>query len=197
MQIMGAMTTRLFIKNMVCPRCIRVVGEELHNLGLNIEKVELGEVEIHDDLTPELTRNIKLVLEKNGFELLEDRKRKIVEKIKIAIIDLLYNSENRQTQRITLSAHLSDKLKMDYNYLSTLFSSIENITIEKYLILQKVERVKELLRYEQLTTSEIAYRLNYSSTQHLSNQFRQITGMSPTQFRKMVKNNRKPIDQLT
>lgn len=192
------MTSRIHIKNMVCPRCIRVVREELDNLGLSVKNVTLGEAEIDGSLTSGTTEKIKLVLEKNGFELLEDQKRKIVEKIKIAIIDLLYNDEkNSRTPRITLSAYLADKLKMDYNYLSTLFSSVENITIEKYVILQKIERVKELLKYEQLTISEIAYRLHYSSTQHLSNQFRHITGMSPTQFKKMVKNNRKPIDQLT
>ena len=183
---------------MVCPRCIRVVREELDNLGLSVKNVTLGEAEIDGSLTSGTTEKIKLVLEKNGFELLEDQKRKIVEKIKIAIIDLLYNDEkNSRTPSITLSAYLAAKLKMDYNYLSTLFSSVENITIEKYVILQKIERVKELLRYEQLTISEIAYRLHYSSTQHLSNQFRHITGMSPTQFKRMVKNNRKPIDQLT
>lgn len=183
---------------MVCPRCIRVVREELRNLGLNVKNVTLGEAEIEDYLTSETTQKIKLVLENNGFELLEDQKRKIVERMKIAIIDLLYNDDNNsRAHRITLSAYLADKLKMDYNYLSTLFSSVENITIEKYVILQKVERVKELLKYEQLTISEIAYRLHYSSTQHLSNQFRQITGMTPTQFKKMVRNNRKPIDQLT
>jgi len=154
---------------MVCPRCIRVVREELDNLGLSVKNVTLGEAEIDGSLTSGTTEKIKLVLEKNGFELLEDQKRKIVEKIKIAIIDLLYNDEkNSRTPSITLSAYLADKLKMDYNYLSTLFSSVENITIEKYVILQKVERVKELLRYEQLTISEIAYRLHYSSTQHLS-----------------------------
>lgn len=192
------MTTSIHIKNMVCPRCIRVVREELRNLGLNVKNVTLGEAEIEDYLTSETTQKIKLVLENNGFELLEDQKRKIVERMKIAIIDLLYNDDNNsRAHRITLSAYLADKLKMDYNYLSTLFSSVENITIEKYVILQKVERVKELLKYEQLTISEIAYRLHYSSTQHLSNQFRQITGMTPTQFKKMVRNNRKPIDQLT
>jgi len=192
------MTTHLYIKNMVCPRCIRVVRDELENIGLPVKRVELGEVEIGTDIAPDTYEEIKNILESNGFELLENKKRKIVEKIKVAVIDLLYYTEdNIEAHRLTLSAYLSEKLGMDYKYLSTLFSSIENITIEKYVILQKIERVKELIKYEELTLSEIAYRLNYSSTQHLSNQFRQITGLSPTQFKKMVGNQRKSIDKLT
>ncbi len=183
---------------MVCPRCIRVVRDELENIGLPVKRVELGEVEIGTDIAPDTYEEIKNILESNGFELLENKKRKIVEKIKVAVIDLLYYTEdNIEAHRLTLSAYLSEKLGMDYKYLSTLFSSIENITIEKYVILQKIERVKELIKYEELTLSEIAYRLNYSSTQHLSNQFRQITGLSPTQFKKMVGNQRKSIDKLT
>ncbi len=183
---------------MVCLRCIRVVREELENIGLAVKSVELGEVEIEDSLTPLVIEKIKHAMESNGFELLEDQKRRTVEKIKVAVIDLLYmNESNKEAHRLTLSSYLSDKLGLDYNYLSTLFSSVENITIERYVILQKIERVKELLKYEELTLSEIAYRLNYSSTQHLSNQFKQITGFSPTQFKKMVGNSRKPIDKLT
>ncbi len=183
---------------MVCPRCIRVIKDELENIGLPVKRVELGEVEIDDNLTPDMYEELKYALESNGFELLEDKKRKTVEKIKVAVIDLLYNIEEKNdVHQRTLSAYLSEKLGMDYKYLSTLFSSVENLTIEKYVILQKIERVKELLKYEELTLSEIAYRLNYSSTQHLSNQFKQITGLSPTQFKKMVGNQRKPIDKLT
>lgn len=192
------MTTRLYIKNMVCPRCIRVVKEELENIGIPVKRVELGEVEIGVDPTPHLKEKLRSILESNGFELLEDKKRKTVERIKVAVIDLLYKNEyNNEAHRRTLSAYLSQKLGMDYNYLSTLFSSVENITIEKYVILQKIERVKELLKYEELTLSEIAYRLHYSSTQHLSNQFKQVTGLSPTQFKEMVDNQRKSIDKLT
>lgn len=192
------MATRFYIKNMVCPRCIRVVRDELEYLDLKVTRVDLGEVEIDNDFTPELRDKIDDALVKNGFELLEDQKQKIVEKIKISLIDLIYNDERKEeSHRLTLSAYLSQSLGMDYNYLSTLFSSVENITIEKYVILQKIERVKELLKYEELTLSEIAHRLNYSSTQHLSNQFKQVTGFSPTQFKKMVGNSRKSIDKLT
>jgi len=192
------MAARLYIKNMVCPRCIRVVRDELEDLDLKVTRVDLGEVEIENDITPELRDKIDDAMIKNGFELLEDQKQKIVEKIKISVIDLIYNDERKEEARpLTLSAYLSQSLGMDYNYLSTLFSSVENITIEKYVILQKIERVKELLKYEELTLSEIAHRLNYSSTQHLSNQFKQVTGFSPTQFKKMVGNSRKSIDKLT
>lgn len=183
---------------MVCPRCIRVVREELEKIGLQVNKVQLGEVEINDTLTPELILEIDRKMKENGFELLEDQKKKTVEKIKISIIELVYDNElSSGKKRQTLSSYLSDRIKMDYNYISTLFSSIENITIEKYFILQKIERVKELLKYEELTLSEIAYRLNYSSTQHLSSQFKQITGLSPTEFKGMIGNTRKPIDKLT
>ncbi len=192
------MATHLYIKNMVCPRCIRVVRDELENLNVKIKRVDLGEAEIEEALTPDLLEKIRTVMEANGFELLEDQKRKIVEKIKIAVIDLIYNNEKgNEARRLTLSSYLSRTLGMDYNYLSTLFSSVENITIEKYVILQKIERVKELLKYEELTLSEIAHRLHYSSTQHLSNQFKQVTGLSPTQFKKIVGNPRKTIDKLT
>ncbi len=192
------MATHLYIKNMVCPRCIRVVRDELENLNVKIKRVDLGEAEIEEALTPALLEKIRTVMEANGFELLEDQKRKIVEKIKIAVIDLIYNNEKgNEARRLTLSSYLSRTLGMDYNYLSTLFSSVENITIEKYVILQKIERVKELLKYEELTLSEIAHRLHYSSTQHLSNQFKQVTGLSPTQFKKIVGNPRKTIDKLT
>jgi len=192
------MATKLYIKNMVCPRCIRVVRDELTGLGLNINRVELGEVEIDTPVSPKMQLQIKNILETNGFELLEDQKRKIVEKIKIAIIDLIYSEADRNdSTKLTLSAYLSRQTGLEYNYISSLFSSVENITIEKYVILQKIERVKELLKYEEMTLSEIAYRLNYSSTQHLSTQFKQVTGLSPTQFKKLVEPPRKSIDKLT
>lgn len=182
---------------MVCPRCIKVVREELEKLGLHVGRVELGEAAVEDTVSQETIEEIGDVLEANGFELLTDQKQKTIEKIKIALIEAIYGEEQTDTHRKTLSAYLSGKTGKDYKYLSSLFSSVENITIEKYFILQKIERVKELLKYEELTLSEIAYRLNYSSTQHLSSQFKQITGMSPTQFKKSIGNQRKPLDKLT
>jgi AraC family transcriptional regulator len=187
----------LYIKNMVCPRCIRVVREDLERLELPVRRVDLGEVELENTISPDMLKLVDDSLRASGFELLEDRKRKIVEKIKIAVIELLHNEENESERRFTLSAYLSRKLNMDYNYLSTLFSSVENVTIERYTILQKIERVKELLRYNDLTLSEIAYRLRYSSTQHLSNQFKQVTGLTPTRFKKQLDTQRKPIDSLS
>jgi AraC family transcriptional regulator len=189
------MSTIIHIKNMVCPRCIRVVREEFQKLGLHINRIELGEVEIEEIPDNDLREKVKAVLEENGFELIESQKVKIIENIKKAIIDLIYNEPENTSKRTPLSRYLARKIGFDYSYLSTLFSSIENVTIEKYFIHQRIERVKELLRYEEHTLSEIAYRLNYSSVHHLSAQFKQITGFSPSEFRRMVGLPRKPIDK--
>jgi AraC family transcriptional regulator len=189
------MSTIINIKNMVCPRCIRVVREEFQKLGLHTIRIELGEVEIQETPDNNLRDKVKAVLEENGFELIENQKIKIIENIKKAIIDLIYNETENTSKRIPLSRYLTKKIGFDYGYLSSLFSSIENLTIEKYFIHQRIERVKELLRYEEHTLSEIAYRLNYSSVHHLSAQFKQITGFSPSEFRRMVGPPRKPIDK--
>jgi AraC family transcriptional regulator len=189
------MSTTLHIKNMVCPRCIRVVREELLKLGLHVVRIELGEVEIRQQPDDGLRDKVKSILEENGFALIEDQKMKIIESIKRSIIEHIYDERENPSKRTSLSRYLSKKIGYDYNYLSTLFSTIEGTTIEKYFIHQRIERVKELLKYEELTLSEIAYRLHYSSAQHLSGQFKQITGFSPTEFKNLVGNHRKPIDQ--
>jgi AraC-like DNA-binding protein len=185
----------LFIKNMVCNRCIKVVREELEKLGLKVEKVILGEALIStDNLKPYLPK-IKEMLENNGFELIDDKQAKVIENIKIAVIDMIHY-KNKNDSTINISKYLADKLGMSYQYLSTLFSSMEGITIEKYIINQKIEKVKELLIYDELTLSEISYKLNYSSVQHLSNQFKKITGFTPTEFKRLKEKNRIPLDKL-
>lgn len=185
----------LYIKNMVCNRCIKVVKDELIKMGLTVEKIELGKVEISSPkYSPDLTQ-IKNVLEANGFELLEDKKAKVVEKIKNLVIELIY-SDKLEFLPTTFSSYLEKKLAKDYSSLSNLFSSVENITIEKYIINQKIERVKELLVYNELTLSEIAFRLGYSSVQHLSNQFKKNTGLTPSHFKKIKELKRNPIDML-
>ncbi|MGE5410735.1 MAG: AraC family transcriptional regulator [Clostridiales bacterium] len=184
----------LVIKNMVCDRCIKVVGEEMEKLGLNVLSIQLGEVVVEGDHIP--LEKIKIALEKNGFELLEDKKASIINRVKSLVIEIIY-SGRLETMQLKFSEYLSDSLNNDYQYLSTLFSAVEGITIEHYIILQKIERAKELIKYNELTLSEIAYRLGYSSVQHLSNQFRKITGFTASQFKEVASNSRKPIDKLT
>ncbi|HSD63768.1 MAG TPA: AraC family transcriptional regulator [Ignavibacteriaceae bacterium] len=185
----------LYIRNMVCNRCIKVVEEEFKKLGLNIRNISLGEVVVDNKLSEGDVEKIRMVLEENGFELIENRKMRIIEQIKILILDLV-RDEEKSNQKLTLSEYLAENLKADYNYLSTLFSSVENITIEHYLILQKIERAKELLKYGELTLSEIAYKLGYSSVAHLSAQFKKVTGMNANQFKSLTENTRKSLDKV-
>ncbi len=191
----GKKSTILYIKNMVCGRCIKVVREELEHLGHEVRKVELGEVEVAGRKPPELEK-IRTVLEKNGFELIEDKNAKLIEQIKLAILKLVQEDHAKNPMQSSYSSYLSEELGHDYHYLSSLFSSVENITIEQYTILQRIERVKELLRYRDLTLSEIAYKTGYSSVQHLSNQFRKVTGMTPSHFKDLRKSLRRPLDKI-
>ncbi len=189
-------TTTLHIKNMVCNRCVKVVREELERLGYHPLSVSLGEAVIAgDDRGPD-RQEIRKALEANGFELIEDRRTKTIEKIKHAILQFVYTNHEQTPVTFPASGFIARVVGQEYGQLSALFSSMEGITIERYLILQKVERVKELLKYGELTLSEISYQLGYSSLQHLSNQFKAITGMTPTQFKKMVGETRKPLDKV-
>lgn len=188
--------TVLAIRNMVCDRCIRVVREELAGLGLDVRRVELGEAEVSSGRTTIDLDVIRATLQKNGFELIEDRRRKTVESIKREIVELVHRSPRGSGKKPKLSAHLASALNQDFHALSALFSSTEGITIEQFYIRQRIERVKELLKYGEQTLSEIAWEMQYSSVQHLSNQFRQVTGMTPTAFRTMGKTARTPIDKI-
>jgi len=189
-------TTKLLIKNMVCGRCIKVVKEELEKLGLDVRSIVLGEVVVNSILNELQIDNIKKILEDNGFELIEDKRARIIEKVKLVILNLVRNDEEENPTEENYSDYIVEKIGLDYHYLSTLFSSVENITIEQYIILQKIELAKELLKYGELTLSEIAYKLGYSSVQHLSNQFKKVTGLTASQFKKMTENIRKPLDHL-
>ncbi|MEW6060773.1 MAG: AraC family transcriptional regulator [Bacteroidota bacterium] len=191
----GETTLTLYIKNMVCDRCIRVVREELTNLGYRICHVTLGEVKLYDNPPVEIEK-VKTVLARNGFELIEDKKGKVVEAVKKAIIELVHHSNKLEELRENISDYLVKQVKHDYHTLSKLFSSVENTTIEKYFIAQKIERVKELLVYGELTLSEISYKLGYSSVQHLSNQFKQVTGFTPSHFKEIKQEKRKSIDKV-
>ena len=189
-------TTKILIKNMVCSRCIKVVNEEFEKIGLDIRSIILGEVVVDGTLDEELTEKVRTILEENGFELIEDKRAKLIEKIKLVILELVRNNDGISQTGIKDSDYIVDKIGLDYHYLSTLFSSVENITIEQYIILQRIEFAKELLKYGELTLSEISYKLGYSSVQHLSNQFKKVTGLTASQFKNMTGNTRKPLDHL-
>jgi len=184
----------LFIKNMVCNRCIMVVQNEMDKLNLAVKNIKLGEVVFENELSEEQKTTIDKALNPLGFELIDDKKSRIIEKIKNTIIQLVHHQDSGLKNN--LSEILSQELHQDYNYLSNLFSEIEGTTIEKYFIAQKIERVKELLVYDQLSLSEIAFQLNYSSVAYLSNQFKKVTGLTPSHFKQIKENKRKPLDQL-
>lgn len=185
---------KLYIKNMVCNRCIMVVKNELEKLGYEPANVSLGEVELNSELTDTEKQNLDDHLQTFGFELIDDRKSRLIGQIKSLIIELVHQQNNEL--KSNLSDYLSIKLHHDYTYLSNLFSEVEGTTIEKYFIAQKIEKVKELLVYDELSLSEIAFRLNYSSVAYLSNQFKKVTGLTPSHFRQIKENKRKPLDEV-
>jgi AraC family transcriptional regulator len=184
-------TQQLFIKNMVCPRCIKVVQQELYDLGYQVKEIKLGSAEIFGEI--DRAKISKMLLE-NGFELLEEKNKQLIDKIKTEIISLVHHQLGLGNQN--LSEYLSEKLNTDYTTLSHLFSSLENTTIEKYHILQRIEKVKELLVYNELSLKEIAFQLNYSSVAHLSAQFKKITGLTPKYYKEIGLSRRQPIDAL-
>ena len=179
---------------MVCSRCKMVVKADLENKGLHPLSVNLGEVEIEGDLSKEQLSELNTSLKSLGFEIIEDKKSKTIEKIKNTIVTLVHHTDHEI--KTNLSAYISLQLHQDYNYLSNLFSEVEGITIEKYFIAQKIEKVKELLKYEELSLSQIADKLNYSSVAYLSNQFKKQTGLSPSFYKSLKQNRRKNIDDL-
>lgn len=179
---------------MVCGRCKMVVKSEFEKLGLQTISVELGEVELQDAIT-DIQKEILLKnLQSLGFDFIDDKKSKTIEKVKNLIVDLVHHKNNEL--KINLSDYLVENLNQDYSTLSNLFSEIENITIEKYFISQKIEKVKELLIYNELSLSEIADMLNYSNVAHLSNQFKKITGFTPTYFKQLKDKKRIQIENL-
>lgn len=184
----------IYIKNMVCNRCKMVVKSTLEKLGLHPVQVELGEIELQESDISMVKEALKKELQALGFDLLDDKKTQTIEKIKNLITELVHN-KNSDLQ-VTLSEYLSREIRQDYSALSNLFSEVEGITIEKYYILQKIEKIKELLVYDELTLSEIAFQLNYSSVGYLSNQFKKVTGLTPSHFKKLRTIKRKPLDQL-
>jgi len=185
---------KLYIKNMVCGRCKMVVKNEFEKLGIQTISIELGEVELQNAITKDQKNNLLIRLHALGFDLIDDKKSKTIEKIKTLIIDLVHHKNNEL--KTNLSDYLAENLNQDYNSLSNLFSEVENTTIEKYFISQKIEKVKELIIYNELSLSEIADILNYSNVAHLSNQFKKVTGFTPTYFKQLKNKKRIQIENL-
>lgn len=187
--------TRLYIKNMVCDRCKLVVKQELEKLHLTPLSVELGEIELPSPFDDAAKDDLKSALEKVGFELIDDKKSKLISQVKSLIINLIHHAAQKRTHT-NYSTYLAQEIGKDYTYISNLFSEVEGTTIEHYIINQKIERVKELLVYGEKNISEIATELGYSSIGHLSNQFKKITGLTPSHFKSIGINKRKPLDQV-
>ena len=183
------------IKNMVCDRCIKSVTTIFKEAAVVPESVILGVVRVKNALNKDQELQVKTQLAEEGFELLDNQKAKLVNEIKQAIIDLVHYGALDE-MNINLSGYLSGKLHKDYHYLSSLFSSIENTTIEQYFILQKIEKAKEWLAYNEFTLSEMAFKLGYSSVAHLSAQFKKITGFTPSQFKNLKDHHRRPLDSI-
>jgi AraC-like DNA-binding protein len=185
---------KLYIKNMVCIRCEMVVKSELEKMGLLYKSVKIGEAEIYKVLTPEQREQFNIALKKSGLELLDDNKSILVEKIKNVIIELVHYNEEQI--KVNLSDYLKEKLNYDYTYLANLFSDVKGTTIEQFFIAHRIERVKELLVYDELTLTEIAGKLHYSSSAHLCKQFKKVTGLTPSHFKKLKNARRNTLDNV-
>ncbi|ACU04144.1 MULTISPECIES: helix-turn-helix domain-containing protein [Pedobacter] len=185
----------LYVKNMVCDRCIMIVRQQLENFGFKVKEISLGKIAIEPEANEGQLQDIAAALGTLGFELMDKEKDQLVEQIKTQVIDLIHYSELNELQQ-SLSQEIADKLNKDYAYLSRQFSDAEGLTIEKYIIQQKIEKVKELLEYGELNLNEIAYKMGYSSSAHLSTQFKAITGLTPSKYKTATLNDRKSLDKV-
>ena len=185
---------KLYVKYMVSQRCKMVVEEELQKLGLQNATVDLGTVETQEDLTPRQREQLKDALLSSGLELMEDHRAILIEKIKNVIIEMIHYDD--ELPQVNYSDYISEKLGYDYTYLSNMFSEVKGITIQHFIIMHKIEKVKELLLYDELNLTEISYRLHYSSVAHLSNQFKKITGLTPSYYKKLKKKRRGNLEDL-
>ena len=184
---------KLYIKNMVCPRCIKAVEQVLLNAGAKPAYIHLGEVILQEPLSLPQLKSVGSELKQLGFELLDDNKKQLIDKIKSIVIEHIHYHDD---EKFIFSEVLSEKLHKEYSVISKLFSETEGITIEQYVIHQKIEKVKELLVYNEMNLNEISFKLNYSSVAHLSAQFKKITGLTPTQFKAQGIHLRKPLDSF-
>ncbi|MFC2089991.1 helix-turn-helix domain-containing protein [Bacteroidota bacterium] len=185
---------KIYIKNMVCIRCQIVVKAELEKLGLHYIDVKIGEANIIENIPPEQLKQLDIALRKSGLQLMDDKKSILVEQIKSAIIELVHYTDEQI--KVNLSDFLSDKLKHDYTYLANLFCEVKGITIEKFYLAHKIEKVKELIVYDELNLTEIAYMMHYSSVAHLSNQFKKITGLTPSHFKNLKNKRRRTLEDV-
>ncbi len=185
---------KLFIKYMVSNRCKLAVKEELRKLGLHFIVVDLGEVEIMEDLTSDQQRQLRFGLSSSGLELMDDKRAVLIERIKNVITQMIHESED--LPKVNYSDHISQKLNYDYTYLSNLFSEVKGITIQQFIIIHKIEKVKELLFYDELNLTEISYRMHYSSVAHLSNQFKKVTGLTPSAYKNLKEKRRNPLEEV-
>ena len=184
----------LYIKFMVSLRCKMMVMEELQKLGVDCVIVDLGVVEILQDISEQQRDLLKFNLEKSGLELLDDKRAILIEKIKNVVVEMIHHSD--ELPKVNFSEYLSEKLKYDYTYLSNIFSEVKGITIQQFIIIHKIEKVKELLLYDELNLTEISYKLHYSSVAHLSNQFKKITGLSPSFYKKLKQKRNGNLENL-
>ena len=185
---------KLYIKYMVSNRCKMAVKEELKKLGLHFIVVDLGEVEIMETITTDQREKLKISLFDSGLELMDDKRAVLIEKIKTTIIEMVHNSD--EMIKTNFSDYLSEKLNHDYTYLANLFSEVQGTTIEHFIINHKIERIKELIIYDELNITEIAWKMNYSSVAHLSNQFKKVTGLSPSHFKQLKDKRRNQIEDI-
>jgi AraC-like DNA-binding protein len=185
---------KLYIKYMVSIRCKMMVRSELDKLGLHYGIVDLGDVEVIGEVTPEQRSLLKTALLQSGLELMDDQRAMLIEKIKNVIVEMVHYAD--EPPKTNFSDYLSEKLNYDYTYLANIFSEVTGTTIEKFIIAHKIERVKELLLYDELNLSEISYKLNYSSVGHLSNQFKKVTGLTPTFFKQLKRKRRIALDNV-
>ena len=185
---------KIYVKYMVSNRCKMAVKEELKKLGLHFIVVDLGEIDIMETLTLEQHDELKAGLLNSGLELMDDKRAVLIEKIKNVITEMTHYSD--EVPKMNYSDFISEKLDYDYTYLSNLFSEIKGITIQQFIIVNKIERAKELLLYDELNLTEISYKLNYSSVAHLSNQFKKVTGLSPTHFKQLKDKRRIPLEEI-
>lgn len=179
---------------MVSARCKMAVKEELKKLGLHFVVVDLGEVEVMEDISDDQRAQLKLALLNSGLELMDDKRAMLIERINNVIIEMIHHSD--EVPKTNYSDYISEKLDYDYTYLSNLFSEVKGITIQQFIIIHKIERAKELLLYGELNLTEISYKLHYSSVAHLSNQFKKVTGLTPSDYKRMKDKKRRPIEEI-
>lgn len=185
---------KLYIKYMVSTRCKMVVKDELKKMGIHFVMVDLGEVEIMENISDVKRAQLKAALLTSGLELMDDKRAVLIEKIKNVIIEMVHYTD--ELPKVNYSDYISEKLHHDYTYLSNIFSEVKGITIQQFIIVHKIERAKELLLYDEMNLTEISYVLNYSSVAHLSNQFKKVTGLSPSHFKQLKDKRRCPIEEI-